>query len=105
MRIARSAKKNFSQTARVVAYVRVSTDKQASDGNSLDAQRAKLEAYAAAFGLEVVALEVDAGVSAKSLDRPALQRALAMLDAGEADGLLVTKLDRLTRSVRDLCEL
>jgi len=48
---------------------------------------------------------VDAGESAKSLDRPGLQRALAMLKKGEADALLVVKLDRLTRSVADLGEL
>ena len=74
----------------------------ADRGVSLDAQRAKAEAYAALYDLELVAVEIDAGVSAKSLDRPALARALALLDAGEADALLVVKLDRLTRSVGDL---
>ena len=43
----------------------------------------------------------DAGESAKSLKRPGLQRALTMLNAGEADGLAIVKLDRLTRSVAD----
>jgi site-specific DNA recombinase len=90
---------------RVIAYVRVSTDKQASEGNSLEAQRAKIEAYVSAFGLELVGIEVDAGESASSLERPALQRALGRLDAFEASALLVVKLDRLTRSVRDLCDL
>ncbi len=98
-------KKNESVQARVVAYVRVSTDRQADNGNSLEAQQAKLEAYAVLFNLEIVAVEVDAGESAGTLDRPGLQRALARLDAFEATGLLVVKLDRLTRSVRDLCEL
>jgi DNA invertase Pin-like site-specific DNA recombinase len=53
------------------------------------------------FDLEVVEAIVDAGESAKSLNRPGLQRALAMLKRGEADGLAVVKLDRLTRSVAD----
>ena len=92
-------------TTKVVAYIRVSTEGQAEGGVSLDAQRAKLEAYCTAMDLELVAVEVDAGVSAKTLRRPALQRALAALEAGRADGLLVAKLDRLTRSVRDLGEL
>ena len=84
----------------------MSTDKQAEHGVSLDAQRAKVEAYAGLYDLDLVAVEVDAGASAKSLShRPALDRALAMLEAGEADALLVVKLDRLTRSVRDLGEL
>lgn len=87
---------------RAVAYLRVSTEKQADHGVSLDAQRAKVAAYAALYDLEIVAVEVDAGASAKTLDRPALTRALGMLDAGEANALLVVKLDRLTRSVGDL---
>lgn len=87
---------------RAVAYIRVSTDKQADQGVSLEAQRAKLQAYAALYELELVDVVLDAGASAKTLNRPGLQRALGMLDAGEADALLVAKLDRLTRSVRDL---
>jgi len=90
---------------RVVGYVRVSTEHQADGGVSLDAQRAKLAAYAVAMDLELVGIEEDAGLSAKTLARPALVRALAMLDASEVEGLLVVKLDRLTRSVRDLGEL
>ena len=87
---------------RTVAYIRVSTDKQATSGASLAAQRAKIDAYAALYDLALVAVEVDAGVSAKTLKRPALARALSMLDTGEVDALLVVKLDRLTRSIRDL---
>lgn len=66
------------------------------------AQESKLRAYCEALDLVLVAVEVDAGTSAKSLTRPALQRALGALRRGEADALLVAKLDRLTRSVRDL---
>jgi DNA invertase Pin-like site-specific DNA recombinase len=87
---------------RVVAYVRVSTDKQVEHGLSLEAQQAKLMAYAALYDLDLVAVEVDAGVSAKTLHRPALQRALQRLKVGEAAAVLVVKLDRPTRSVRDL---
>lgn len=91
--------------ARAIAYLRVSTDKQADAGVSLEVQRRKVMAYAELYDLEVVTVEVDAGASAKSLDRPALARSLAALKAGEADALLVVKLDRLTRSVRDLGDL
>lgn len=90
---------------RAVAYIRVSTDKQADHGVSLEAQRAKIEAYAGLYDIELVAVEVDAGESASSLDRPALQRALGMLRKGTANAILVAKIDRLTRSVRDLAEL
>lgn len=89
----------------VAGYVRVSTEQQAGEGVSLDAQRAKLHAYALAMDLELVAVFEDAGLSAKTLARPGLQAALAMLEDGKASGLLVVKLDRLTRSVRDLGEL
>ena len=88
--------------SRVIGYVRVSTEGQADGGVSLPAQRAKIESYAALYDLDLIAVIEDAGVSGKTIERPGLQAALARLDAGEADGLLVAKLDRLTRSVRDL---
>lgn len=87
---------------RAVGYIRVSTEEQASSGVSLDAQRAKLEAYCQLYDIELIGIEVDAGVSAKTLERTGLQAALALLEAGEADALVVVKLDRLTRRVADL---
>ena len=80
----------------------VSTDKQVEHGLSLEAQQTKLMTYAALYDLALVAIEIDAGVSAKTLQRPALQQALGRLKACEAEALLVVKLDRLTRSVKDL---
>jgi DNA invertase Pin-like site-specific DNA recombinase len=87
-----------------LGYVRVSTADQAENGASLPAQRAALTAQATARGwdLEVVA---DEGVSAKNLNRPALQSALSRLDAGEADFLLAIRLDRVSRSVADFAGL
>jgi site-specific DNA recombinase len=90
---------------KAVAYLRCSTEDQATRGVSLEAQRAKVEAYAGLYDLQLVAVVEDAGVSARTLDRPGLQKALAMLARGEAQALIVLKLDRLTRSVRDLGEL
>ena len=95
----------MANRTRAVAYLRVSTDKQADRGASLDAQRAKVRAYAELYDLELVAVIEDAGASAASLDRPGLTRALGMLRRREADALLVVKLDRLTRSVKHLGEL
>jgi len=92
----------MTTTTRAVAYLRVSTSQQADHGVSLAAQRAKVEAYAALYDLELVAVIEDAGASAKTLQRDGLTQALAMIDAGLVDALLVVKLDRLTRSVRDL---
>lgn len=94
----------FRMTTRAVAYLRVSTDKQADHGVSIDAQRAKIAAYATLYDLDVVAEVVDAE-SAKTLAREGLQAALTMIATAKADALVIVKLDRLTRSVRDLGEL
>lgn len=90
---------------RAVAYIRVSTDKQADRGISLDEQRDRVRAYARLYGYTLVSVVSDEGASAKTLERDGLTRALDLLDRGEADALIVAKLDRLTRSVRDLGEL
>ncbi|NUP04594.1 MAG: recombinase family protein [Polyangiaceae bacterium] len=87
---------------RAVGYIRVSTDQQADRGLSLSAQRAKVRAYAKLHDIELVDILVDAGLSATTLERPGLQRALQMLRRREADAILVVALDRLTRSVHDL---
>jgi DNA invertase Pin-like site-specific DNA recombinase len=92
-------------TTKTIAYLRVSTDKQADKGISLEAQEEKARAYASLYDLDLVDVIIDAGESAKTLDRPGLQRALSMLKAGKAEALLVVKLDRLTRSVVDLGKL
>jgi DNA invertase Pin-like site-specific DNA recombinase len=90
---------------KVIGYIRVSTVEQAKDGVSLSSQADKIRQYSILHELDLVDVVEDAGVSAKSLDRPGLQSCLARLDAGEVHGILVAKLDRLTRSVVDLGEL
>lgn len=88
-----------------LAYVRVSTAEQATEGASLAAQREALTTEAARRGwdVEVVA---DEGYSAKSVDgRPGLVSALARLDAGQADALMVVRVDRLSRSTSDFAGL
>jgi site-specific DNA recombinase len=90
---------------RIVGYVRVSTEEQSKEGVSLGAQAEKVRLYAALHSLELAEVVTDAGVSAKTLDRPGLARVLAMLDAGEVGGLVVYKLDRLTRNLGDWSHL
>lgn len=99
------AKKTSARTRPLaLAYVRVSTAEQVEHGASLDAQRAALddEANKRGWDFEIVA---DEGVSAKTLNRPKLQEALARLDAGAADYLLSIRLDRVSRSVADFAGL
>lgn len=94
------------EAAGVVGYLRVSTTEQADKGVSLDAQRTRLRAYCAAHGLALLRVEEDAGVSArKTSNRPALQRALKALAKGDASGLVAVKLDRLSRTTRDVLDL
>jgi len=89
---------------RAIGYARVSTDKQADFGVSLPAQTEKIRAMAVVQGAELAEVIVDAE-SAKSLDRPGMERLLALVDAGAVDTVIIAKLDRLTRSVKDLAEL
>src|SRR5262245_37686887 len=86
---------------KVIGYIRVSTEEQANQGQSLDAQRAKIEAYAKLYDLDLVVMIEDVGQSAKTMNRAGLQKALAMLRRREAEGVIIAKLDRLTRSVAD----
>ena len=65
---------------RASGYVRVSTDKQADHGVSLEAREAKIRAMATLQGAEIVGLVVDGGESAKNLNRPGMERLLALVD-------------------------
>ena len=90
---------------KAVGYIRVSTERQADQGVSLEAQEAKVRAMATVQSATLVEVIVDGGESAKSLNRPGLQRLLSLVSAGNVDSVIVAKLDRLTRSVKDLCGL
>lgn len=91
---------------KVACYIRVSTEMQVQEGYSLDAQREKLLNYCKSQdGWDVFDWYIDEGVSAKDLNRPDMQRMLGDAERGLFDVVLVYKLDRLTRSVRDLHKL
>jgi len=102
--MSRPAKHPRDQT-RVIAYTRVSTSEQADSGLGLEAQRTQIAAEAHRKGWTVVEWIEDAGISAKSLDRPGMARALELLDGGAAGALIVAKLDRATRSTMDAAVL
>src|SRR3954462_15830085 len=90
---------------RAVGYLRVSTEGQAERGISLDAQAEKIRAMATVQSAHLIDLIVDGGESGKSLQRPGIERLLEMVDRREVQVVIVAKLDRLTRSVRDLGDL
>jgi site-specific DNA recombinase len=100
------ARRAVAQSVRhVVGYVRVSTDDQAENGVSLAAQEGRIRAYGVAQAREIDEMVVDAGESAKTLQRPGIARILAGIRGGEIAAVVVLKLDRLTRSTRDLADL
>lgn len=85
---------------KIFGYCRVSSDEQAAHGISIQAQRDILNGYAAMSQSDIVIFE-DAGYSGKNTNRPALQQLLAALPAGGVSAIVVWKLDRLSRSLRD----
>jgi len=89
----------------VVAYLRVSTEEQATAGVSLAAQESRIRAYCESQGLALAEVFTDPGVSGKGLDRPGLSALLAQVQAGKVGAVVVHKLDRLTRRTRDLLHL
>jgi DNA invertase Pin-like site-specific DNA recombinase len=86
----------------MIGYLRVSTEEQANSGLGLEAQRDTITRYADSHGWDVV-WYMDEGKSAKNMDRPQIQAALGRLHPKKRDvaGLVVAKLDRLSRSVPD----
>lgn len=86
-------------------YIRVSSEEQANSGLSLSHQRNKITAYAKAMDIQLIEIIEDSGKSAKNLNRPGIQKALDGIKNNLANALIVLKLDRLTRSVKDLGSL
>ena len=87
---------------RAVGYIRVSTEEQAIEGQSLDSQYARIKAYADSQGWDLIEVYREEGYSGKTIDRPELKRLIKTIAAGQIDVLLVYKVDRLTRRQKDL---
>lgn len=85
---------------KVALYARVSSDRQAQEGDSIPAQLDALRKWAASRHYEVVGEYVDDGVSGTKVDRDELQRLLTDVKAGKIEQIAFTKLDRWFRSVR-----
>lgn len=89
---------------KVAGYVRVSTEEQGVSGAGLESQRSAIRAESQRRGWDLVQIFEDVA-SGKSLSRPGLAQAQAAIAAGEAQALIVAKLDRLSRSVHDFSGL
>ena len=88
--------------SKLLGYCRVSTEEQARFGVSLAVQEDKLRAYAVFVDAELVDIVVDRGYSGRKADRPGKMSAVQRMLDGEADGLVVYAIDRLSRSTVDL---
>ena len=87
-------------------YCRVSTEEQATEGFSIHAQKDKLTKYANINDWDIVDYYVDDGISGKNLtERPEVTRLIEDVKKGKIKNVLIYKLDRLTRSVKDLIYL
>ena len=87
-------------------YLRVSTEEQAKEGYSIRAQEEKLRAYTMIKEWLLFDVYSDEGISGKDIDgRPEIKRLLDDVKSGKVNNVLVYKIDRLTRSTKNLIEL
>lgn len=90
-----------TKATRVITYARCSTREQADEGVSLEAQRMIMDAECRRRGWDVYRRIEDPGFSGKDMNRPGVVLALELMAAGQADALMVSRLDRLSRSLYD----
>jgi len=83
-------------------YIRVSTDKQASEGSSLEVQEEKLRKFCSLHDWDVFRLYADRGISGKDTERPQFQELMRDARTKRFEVVVVAKLDRFGRSLRDL---
>ncbi|MBQ7897458.1 MAG: recombinase family protein [Clostridia bacterium] len=86
---------------KVALYVRVSTEGQAEEGYSIEAQKKMLEAFCVSKGYENYEFYIDPGFSGSNIDRPAMTALIRDIEKGEISHVAVYKLDRLSRSQKD----
>ncbi len=88
---------------KVALYIRVSTEEQAAEGFSLDAQREVLRDYCDLMDLEIFDIYVDDGFSGRNIRRPEYRRMMGDIDSW--DSILVLKMDRIHRNTRNFIEM
>ncbi|MEW6009589.1 MAG: recombinase family protein [Candidatus Omnitrophota bacterium] len=90
---------------KVAIYIRVSTEDQAKEGYSLEVQREHLESFAKREGLEIFKVYQDDGISGYTTERPALKELLKDAKSKKFDLVLVYKIDRFSRNLKDILNL
>ena len=87
---------------KLIGYIRVSTNEQSKEGVSLAAQEADIINYCKALHHDLIEVVRDEGISGKDMNRNGLQHAILALQENKCDGLIVVKLDRLSRNLENL---
>jgi len=90
---------------KAIGYIRVSTQEQAREGISLEAQEDKIRKYADLHNLKLIEVIRDEGKSGKDLNREGVQKVISLCEKRKVDHLIVYKMDRLTRRTLDLLTL
>ena len=99
-------KERAKRSLSTAIYVRVSTDEQVQEGYSIRAQIEKLKSYAMLKEWDIFDIYADEGISGKNItDRPAINRMIDDINNGDVNNVLVFRVDRLTRSTKNLLEL
>jgi site-specific DNA recombinase len=94
-----------SAASKAAIYLRVSTDEQADNGNSLDSQEQACRKFCEARGLEVARMYVDPGASGGKIERKALTELRESVAAGDVAVVVVYAVDRLSRRQADMLTL
>ncbi len=95
-------RERYDRMKKTALYIRVSTDAQAEEGYSIDAQKEKLLAACTINGWDNHELYIDGGWSGSNIDRPEMQHMIADIKGGKLERCVVYKLDRLSRSQKDV---
>ena len=92
---------DYYLSKKAAIYIRVSTDFQAEEGYSIEAQKEQLTAYCVAKGIRNYEYFIDGGWSGSNIQRPEIQRLIKESKEGMISHCIVYKLDRLSRSQKD----
>jgi site-specific DNA recombinase len=86
-------------------YIRVSTDRQAKEGDSLEEQESELKKFCDYRNFQIHKIYIEKGKSGGNTNRPEYKRLVKDIEAGKIDAVVVKKLDRLSRSLLDFEQL
>lgn len=93
------------ETFVVDLYIRVSTDRQAKEGDSLEEQESELKKFCDYRNFKIHKVFIERGKSGGNTNRPEYKKLVKDIEAGKINAVVVKKLDRLSRSLLDFEQL